>query len=347
MLEPAFQTFFEEQVQFRMGDGTGLDKSVFIGSTEFLPVEILRGDPDAYRAEFDLWLNEVWKPEQQQRREEILGLYANKKRYADLLDAVQRRQVVPFVGSGMSVASGLPTWADFLRSVRTYTKVEPPELEDLLACYRYEEAADLLASKTNARLFAERVEHDLRIDDVRRIAGAVRLLPAIFRGLVITTNLDNVLEKSYESCAIPFVHILSGTEIAQYRTLKSANSSFALKLHGDCKRTTGRVLLSSEYRKAYAKSSTVRNELALLYRTNNLLFMGCSLGPDRTVDLIREAASQDDSMPKHYCFSHRPADEAMRLEREIFLTQRGVYPIWYDLPHDECVTALLDGLHAP
>ena len=49
-------------------------------------------------------------------------------------------------------------------------------------------------------------------------------------------------------------------------------------------------------------------------------------------------------MPKHYCFLPMPDSDAARIERENGLTQSGIYPIWYPLPHDDSNTALLDGL---
>ena len=88
----------------------------------------------------------------------------------------------------------------------------------------------------------------------------------------------------------------------------------------------------------------IREEITLLYRMNNLLFLGCSLGADRTVHLIEEVAGSDPSMPKHYCFLQTPDSDTTRIEREHFLTQRGIYPIWYPSPHDESHIALLDGL---
>jgi hypothetical protein len=188
------------------------------------------------------------------------------------------------------------------------------------------------------------VEHDLRADDPNAITGAVRLLPALFPNLVITTNLDDLLEQVYRSCEQTFVHVLAGVDLAQYRSLKSSRLRFLLKLHGDCRRAAGRVLLSSEYDATYAPKSTVREELTLLYRMNNLLFLGCSLGGDRTVRLIEEVAGCDPSMPKHYCFLPLPDGDTIRIERENFLTKRGIYPIWYSLPHDESLVALLDGL---
>jgi hypothetical protein len=91
-------------------------------------------------------------------------------------------------------------------------------------------------------------------------------------------------------------------------------------------------------------NSIVREELTLLYRLNNILFVGCSLGADRTVRLIGEIAAADANMPKHFCFLLAPPDNTTRIERENFLTEHGIYPIWYGSPHDESLMALFDGL---
>jgi hypothetical protein len=228
--------------------------------------------------------------------------------------------------------------------MRGLTKCDPADLECLLSESQFEEAADLIAASTNIRLLSERVEHELRIDDPRTIRGAVRLLPRLFPGLAITTNLDQVLEHLYAVYAQPFKQVLIGAELTRYRALKSPNDRFLLKLHGDCARMDGRVLLCSEYEANYGKAGVVREELTLFYRHNHLLFIGCSLGHDRTVRLIEETAATDRHMPKHYGFLPQPHNDAVRIDRENFLSQRGIYPIWYSLPHDESLVALLDGL---
>jgi hypothetical protein len=343
-MHEALRLFFEEQIGFSLQDGTSVEGSVFIGETEFLPVETLREDKDAYQAEFNTWLDGVWLPEQQDRRSQILKLHGNAKRYSDLRDAVKRRQVVPVVGSGMSVPSGLPTWSNLLRRIREFTMIDPAKLDELLHVSAFEEAADLIASGTNPNLLNERVEHDLRVDDPELIDGAVRLLPAIFPELVITTNLDDVLEQHYRCCGVDFAHVLPGQELAQYRQIKTPTQRFLLKLHGDCRRASSRVLLTAEYETAYALGSAIREELTLLYRNNHLLFLGCSLGPDRTVQLIKEVAGSDKSMPKHFALLALPDSNADRVDRENFLTERGIYPIWYEGAHDESIGALLAGL---
>lgn len=317
---------------------------MFIGQTELLPVESLQEDSDAYKSEFGIWLNEVWLPEQAEIRADILGLHANEKRFLDLLSATRRGQVVPFVGSGMSVPSGLPTWSNLLRKINEFTKVAPQDLEELLSTSLFEEAADLLAGGTNARLLDERIEHDLRIEDPSYIDGSVRLLPAVFSHLVITTNLDDVLEHVYGSTGTNFKYVLAGKELARYRAVKDAHQRFLLKLHGDCRRADSRVLLSAEYDAAYSRGNSTREELELLYRSNNLLFLGCSLGFDRTLRLVEEVGEADPGMPKHYAFVSLPEDDESRMDREQYLTGLGIYPIWYQWDHDESIQALLAGL---
>ena len=104
------------------------------------------------------------------------------------------------------------------------------------------------------------------------------------------------------------------------------------------------ILRKGEHEAAYARGSVVREELTLQYRTNHLLFLGCSLGPDRTVRLIADVATSDKSMPKHFALLPLPDSDPARVDRENFLTERGIYPICYDVRHDELIRAPLAGL---
>ncbi|MDY7091556.1 MAG: SIR2 family protein [Acidobacteriota bacterium] len=329
---------------FQFRDGTIIEDSVFIGDTEFFPVEALRSDEEAYESNFSAWLDQSWFPAQRDLLGEILSISGNRKRYADLSAAVSRRQAVPLVGSGMSVPSGLPTWSHLLRLVSGFTPVDPVSLEELIADFSFEKAADLIAESTNVNMLNERIEHELRVEASAEISGPVRLLPAIFPDLVVTTNLDDVLEYAYSLNGCSFEHVLAGQGIAKYRSIKALGQSLLLKLHGTCRDPEGRVLQTKEYDHAYAEGGLIRDELALLYRTHHLLFIGCSLGNDRTVELVAEVASKDSNMPRHYAFLRLPDDSQVRISREGFLSERNIYPIWYERPHDEALYALFTGL---
>lgn len=343
-MSAALKLLFEEFVSFRMADGTPIDGDVYIGETAFEPVDVLRGDPTAYEAEYNAWIDEVWLPEQRERRAEILTVGANASRYEDLCAAMQRRQVIPFVGSGMSVPSGLPTWTGLLEKIRGFTNVTTKELGALLKEFKFEEAVETLSQGANARLFNERIEHELRLREGEPVSGALKLLPALFPGVVITTNLDQLLEAHYTKCGLTFEAILVGTSLGRFRTVRRDGAGYLIKLHGDCCQVEGRVLRAGEYDEAYRVGSVVREELELLYRNNNLLFLGCSLGADRTINLVAEVATRDSNMPRHYAFLQVPASQKHRRLRETFLTERGIFPIWYSDEHDTSLTCLLAGM---
>lgn len=312
--------------------------------SEFTPVSILRSDPIAYQAEYRAWLNDVWLAENRMRLQRILAMHGNQKRFNDLCHSVAANNIIPMVGSGMSKACGLPMWREFLGQLCTYSGVSEQEIDALLDIGSYEEAVDLQAEQMGRPLFDERIEHDLRIEDPSMLSGAVRLLPEIFPSLVLTTNLDDVLELTYEASGRRFTHVLAGQDVERYRQLHAQGRPTLLKLHGDCRRDDGRVLGVAEYEQAYENGSPCREALSLVYRTRPLLWLGCSLTIDRTVKLVGEVAATDARIPRHFALLKLPSDNADRINRERDLSRRQIFPIWYDDDHDESIEAILVGI---
>lgn len=344
MISPVLRSLFEVDLQFHLADGTPLDGSVWIGETEFSPLAVLNQDPVAYTEEFNRWFRMVWLPEMKDVREGAFQSRADSQRFEEVRAAVGRTTVVPFVGSGMSVPCGLPTWSQLLRKVRERTNVSAGKLARLIGAGQFEEAADLLAADHKKRLFDECIERELRFSDGTELTGPVRLVPLLFPRLVITTNLDEILELSFKLDENPPLIVLAGTEVARYREVKSEGQRILLKLHGDRKRADTRVLLKSEYEATYGPGGVAREELELLARNNHLLFLGCSLGPDRIVRLLEEVAGRDRHMPRHFAILKTPVDSRQRIQREEFLTRRGVFPIWYRGDYVQSITAMLAGL---
>lgn len=331
---------FEDELELQIDD----NGNIVIGDAIFTPVDILRTDSAAYDEEFAKWMSDRWLPEQNERIERILCVHANRKRFADLCTILKNSQLIPLVGSGMSIPTGLSAWPEFLRVIRKHSTMPESDLEVLLANCNYEEAAECLSTAMPDRLFDERIEHDLRIDDPEVICGAVKFLPELFDKLVLTTNLDDLLEKLYDTRKLRFSHVLAGNSISDYRKVKGTSERLLLKFHGDCRSRNGRVLGKTEYDKAYCTESPIRDELTAIYRNHSVLCLGCSLGPDRTVGLLADTADIDPNMPKHYAFLQLPNDANVLQEREHFLTKRDIFPIWYPDDHDESYQALFVGM---
>lgn len=280
------------------------------------------------------------------RLSRILEISSNRNRFKDVCVAFKNGRLIPLVGSGMSAASGLKTWSDFLRSICHQSTMNKADLENLLSRSCFEEAVEYLSKTMPDKLFDEQIEHELRIDNPNNIKGPISFLPKLFEKDIMTTNLDDLLEVLYATNNCRFDNVLSGTEVGDYRRVKGMAGRVLLKFHGDCRRRNGRVLSKSEYEQAYGDESPVKEELSLIYLTNSLLCLGCSLGPDRTVTLIEEVVKSKRTIPRHYAFLQLPERENVLREREHFLTERGIFPIWYPNDnHDENIMALFLGMH--
>lgn len=316
------------------------------GETALTPVAVLKTDSTAYQDEFRAWLNDVWLEDHRRRLERLLKLYGNYRRFHSLVEAFRSECVIPAVGSGMSKSSGFPLWQEFIHQLRSFTAVSEPEIDSMLIAGRYEEAVDRIAAEAGRHLFDERIEQSLRVIDPASITGPVRLLPALFPKIALSTNLDDVLETAYAAVDQRFDEVLIGPRIEQYRRLTTSSKRVLLKIHGDCHQTEGRVLGVAEYDATYASNAPTRESLALICRSRVLLWMGCSLGADRTVALMKEVVAGDASTPRHYAFLPLPKDDSLRVAREKSLAERKIFPIWYDDQEDDDISiqSLLVGL---
>jgi NAD-dependent SIR2 family protein deacetylase len=336
-LRPQFESAIEPFV-----DG----EVVRVGRFAYTGADILRlAGEDAYKQALGDWVWEEWVPARRDRKDELLKLVdSNEGRFAELRKVIEGGRAIPFVGSGMSAPTGLSTWGDFLRDTCKRTKgFTVVELEAYLAAGNFEEAASRIFEAMPSQLFDERFESNFTVKPSQTIDGAVRFLPFLFESIVITTNFDGILERVYTDGGKTFQDTLYGMGIADFRKKTALGSRCLLKLHGKYDAGYGRVLLKNEYDAFYLPKCSGREELSHLFHRGGMVFLGCSLCQDRTMTLLKELADADKNMPRHYAFLQRPGPTKI-VEREHFLTERNIFPIWYDGDHGTDVEALLVGL---
>lgn len=336
-LRPQFESSIEPFVQ---GD------VIQVGRFGYTGADILKlAGEDAYKQALGDWVWDEWVPARRERKDELLKLDSNETRFAELKKMIASGGAIPFVGSGMSAPTGLPTWGKFLRDTCKRTKgFKVAELEACLAAGNFEEAASRIFGAMPAQLFNECFESNFTIKPSQTIDGAVRLLPSLFESIVITTNFDGILEDVYTSGEKAFETILYGMDVGDFRKRTVLGARCLLKLHGNFNATHGRVLLKKEYDGFYKPECRSREELSLIFRRGGLIFLGCSLSHDRTMTLLKKVAKADKNMPRHYAILPRPKAQKTMVDREHFLTERNIFPIWYDGDHGTDVEALLVGL---
>lgn len=267
----------------------------------------------------------------------------NEQRFDQLVDYLAAREVVPFIGAGISVGGGFPTWANHLRQQGRTAGIAQAQVEAWLAQGQYEAVIAHIEQQHGREVFAQEIR------DVFGKRGKLQditlVISELFTDTLITTNYDRLLETAFDTGENGRVQVISGTTAME---LPDPNKITIIKIHGDFKNAAHCILSKAQYDAAYGEAELdlhrpVPKILARYYRTNNLLFIGCSLHNDRTVQVFRatKAAAGDYSFPSHFAIEQAPMQLADLVQRNSELTRLGITPIWYPKGQHELVTDIL------
>lgn len=281
-------------------------------------------------------------------------ILAAKERVGEFLDETQcldrfrllcaRKQnghVLPFIGAGMSIASGYRPWGVFLLSLLADAPQIRTDVEGMLGRGEYEEAAQLVHDTLQPHVLAEEIANQLGRHR-RNAFGPVCLLPRLFENEVLTTNFDYVLTHIYQREEMPFSNEFCGVRLREARQRIGNEPHCLLRIHGEADAHEGRVLTRNEYEAAYNEGVTLTNILGALIGARSLLFMGSSLQSDRTYSALCDIRAQNADAPvRHYAFLPLPAEND-RAARRAFLAEAEIHPIYYPADdHDQYIEDLL------
>jgi hypothetical protein len=327
------KTQFEEELN---AEGKIEIRGQIYNRTEILSTNLR---PGAYDLAFDEW-SEDWTNRRLEEADGYLEQFDTQKRFAGLVRAFRTREMLPFVGAGMSIESGYPAWTPTLYLLCRSSSLEERELTQMLGKGEYEEAAQLLHDDLGPGLFNEKLEHIFGDDLEPR--GIVNALPELFpRGTVITTNFDPLLEKVFAT-KTGFDEVETGSNLDEVLRVHAGGSRLLLKIHGHCTKVRSRVLLKSEYDKAYSDDSLVNGFFNDVMFGRSFVFLGCSLYTDRTLMAMANVVSNKGAgkLPRHYAIVELK-DGDNQHERERKLAESNIFPIWYPHKQHSAVEALL------
>ncbi|MBO9648251.1 MAG: SIR2 family protein [Variovorax sp.] len=243
--------------------------------------------------------------------------------------------LIPFIGAGVSTSFGFKDWKGLLIGAC------PPsllgEVERLLGRNKYEQAAELILQALGPDAFQNMVTAaagDRQLERFDFTAGTVSLLPQLASGPVITTNFDRIIERAFAANGAPFESVVSGPRPDLIVDALHGHRRVLIKLHGDWQDRVGRTFAKSDYDAHYGEAQPERKrELLtgaerLLFSSRSLLFIGASLGPDRTVKLLKKVQGQHAGV-KHFAIMSAPGSRDAFEEKERHLRDCGVLPLWY------------------
>lgn len=290
-------------------------------------------DPELYQTRLDEWFEEDLRIALGRDTLPEAHFQKNRERFGWLAKLAARRRVVPFVGAGASASCGAPTWTQYLRKVAAEHAYSTSVLEEHLSEGRYEDAATALLKHVGEQVFREAFDRAFAALPPPATNTLPPLIVLTFDGPVVTTNYDQLLERD----ASPTFQTFLGSEPGEFLRAAREGGRALLKIHGDLYQPRRRVLTKSEYDKAYGPdevpdlTKALPRALRWLFLRDTMLFIGASLTDDRTMRLLRVLANDRDEglSMRHFAIVEYSDNPKAARKREKFLTDRGIFPIWY------------------
>lgn len=220
-----------------------------------------------------------------------------------LVKAVRERKCVLFVGSGLSMLAGYPSWSQLIdRLVAEAKRVPSARTEGLEVI---EARGDYLMLAEFARVtlgpwdYTEILREEL--DRPATPSAAHRAIAATdYRG-IITTNYDQLFELTFPQVRNRVPSTFTHEGVAQIASMLFKPDLFLFKLHGDIGSPSSIVLSSRDYDRLILLSPHVRALLMSVFLNYKLLFVGYGLrDPDFNLILRELTLIFENHVPKHY-----------------------------------------------
>ncbi|OUS20365.1 hypothetical protein A9Q95_08255 [Rhodobacterales bacterium 59_46_T64] len=267
----------------------------------------------------------------------------NQRRFDQLLGRLATKDTLPFVGAGLSVPGGFSSWEGHLWHQAETAGLAREDVQALLDKGQYESVIEQIVALRGREVFVQDIRDEF--DRNGTIPEVVFHLAELFSDTVITTNYDRLIEQAFETGYPEPVQIITGENATDF---PDAEKTTVVKLHGDIRRPGHCVLSKDQYDTAYGAedidlSLPIPKLLDYYFRNNSLLFLGCSLQNDRTIQVFKtiKASHHGDDLPQHFVIESCPKSLEELRDRNAFLASLGLTGIWFETKRYECVESIL------
>lgn len=267
----------------------------------------------------------------------------NAQRFAQLVECLQDESVVPFIGAGVSVGGGFPSWANHLRQQARTAGIDRATVDAWIESGEYEEVIDHVEQKRGRDMFAQEIRDVF--GRTGRLESITFQIAELFVDTLITTNYDRLLEQVFDTGNSRLVEVINGNNAMQR---PDADKTTIIKLHGDAK-TPGKCILGkAHYDNAYGNPGldlhkAIPKLLKYHFSNSHLLFIGCSLHDDRTLQVFKavKEANIEFDFPQHFAIVQAPENHDAMAQRNADLADLGITAIWYPEGDHDKVESIL------
>lgn len=255
----------------------------------------------------------------------------NQQRFEQLIGCLMEDAVVPFVGAGLSVEGGFPTWKRHLEQQGRTSGIAHDVVTSLLEEGNYEGVIEEIENKGYKDVFIQEIRDVF--SKTGKVTDTTLRLTELFHDTIITTNYDHIIEQAYDNGEENKIQVIDSLNILEDPDEEKIT---VVKLHGDVRTAASCILSKRQYDEAYGiadldLSKPIPKLLSYYYKTSNLLFLGCSLNQDRTMQVFQAVKNSmgDVDRPQHFSFESMPESNEELSKRNAYLLSFGITPIWF------------------
>ncbi len=202
----------------------------------------------------------------------------------DIVKVLSRSDTIFFIGSGISVNTGLPTWpvllnnlADYCDSLGHDTRSARQQIEtkDFLM------AADCLfedIDQAGLNAFFE-TQEEFKTSEPSDYHNAILDFPS---KCFLTTNYDTLIEKGFFNREQRKIQLVLNKDEAKLNEIRRGRiHEFVYKYHGDINNPSGIILTGNHYRDLKQNHRSVKSNIQTLFLTRTVVMFGFGLNvPD-------------------------------------------------------------------
>ncbi|WP_162260186.1 SIR2 family protein [Terrabacter sp. Root181] len=236
----------------------------------------------------------------------------------ELQQAQADGRLIPFVGAGLSMSLGLPSWTDLLRSVSA--KISGiPDFDEINASCGGDplKAAEYLYVATGKEIgpLRQKISNVISRPDVDASTSSAHVeLVNLNASRIYTTNYDDLIERTFDALNASYQLIATPRHISQ----SLATGTQIIKFHGDLQWETSLVFTESSYFERLQFESPLDVKFRSDLLGNSVLFLGYGFSDTnvrvmwhRLMSMMRGVES--DERPKSYIVrvDRNPVREAL------------------------------------
>jgi hypothetical protein len=190
-----------------------------------------------------------------------------------LADAIRRRRAILFVGAGVSMSIGLPSWDALIDHMLEELKLDRSVIQGMNGGYQM--VAEFYRLKQGSMAPLRAWLDQTWQDSSRRISSSIphKLIVELNFPIIYTTNYDRNLEAAFEFYKRPYAKIANAKDIAN----AADGATQIVKYHGDLEDDESLILTETDFldRLSFDSPLDVKFRADALGRT--VLFIGYSM----------------------------------------------------------------------